>query len=216
MPILINTSPTTTSRPKPFRFKAMWIRDITMGSIIHEVWNKKKSLITLSLLMSKIKNTNLALKEWNRTHFGNLQTSIKNLISTIDSLQSNTQTPTTIKMEQSAQRDLDELLLRERTLWQEKAKTKWLEEGDANTTFFHLTIILHRRNNHIHYIVDNEHNCITNDILIGDAFVNFFSSLFSSVSPVFPLDLQDLIRPSVSATVNSNLVAIPNSTEIQK
>lgn len=43
---------------------------------------------------------------------------------------------TLLQMERYAQHDLNELLLRERTLWQEKAKAKWLEEGDANTSFF--------------------------------------------------------------------------------
>lgn len=91
-PILINTNPPTISRPKPFRFEDMWIRVSSIGSVVQEAWNKTNPHVTVSLLMSKIKNTKLALKQWNRIHFGNLQSSIKNLISFIDFIQSKPQT----------------------------------------------------------------------------------------------------------------------------
>lgn len=194
----------------------MWLRDCSVDSIIHAAWNQKSSPISLALLMTKIKLTKLALKNWNRIHFGNLHKSIQHLKLFIDSLQSTPPTSTSIHMEQAAQRDLDELLLRERILWYEKAKAKWLAEGDANTSFFHLTTILHRRNNHIHYIITHDHTRISNDQSIGDAFVSFFSNLFASVSPDFPTDLQDLITPTISDDVNSSLVAIPTPIEIKQ
>lgn len=45
--------------------------------------------------------------------------------------------------------ELDEHLKREEIFWQKKAKTRWLEEGDANTHYFHITTIVHRRHNKI-------------------------------------------------------------------
>lgn len=214
-PILINTTP-LNSRPKPFRFEAMWLRDSSLGSVIDQAWPKRPHPTTLSHLMSNIKTTKLALKCWNRAHFGNVHTKIQTLQNYIDQLQSQSQTRLVIKMEQIAQQELDELLLRESIHWKEKAKTKWLEEGDTNTRFFHLSIVLHRRNNHIHYIL-NEHNArISDPLLIGDAFTNFYTNIFASCRPLFPLDLLDLITPIITPSINAALTAVSNDLEISQ
>lgn len=128
--------------------------------------------------MSSIKTTKLALKCWNRNHFGNIRTKLQTLKLHIDSLQSQTPTNLVIQMEQMAQQELDELLLRESIHWKEKAKNKWLEEGDANTRFFHLSSILLRRTNHIHYLLNAHNDRICDPLIIGDAFVTFYSNLF--------------------------------------
>lgn len=164
--------------------------------------------------MTKIKVTKLALKSWNQTHFGNIHTRIKNLKTYITHLQSLPQTTLVIQMEQMAQKDLDELLLRETILWKEKAKSQWLVEGDANTHFFHLSTILHRRHNHISFIFDAHNSCIIDPMLIGEAFINFFTHLFASEQPSFPPDLQDLIAPSITIAMNTTLIEVPSNQEI--
>lgn len=42
-----------------------------------------------------------------------------------------------------AKQTLDEIYLEEEKHWKERAKQKWLEEGDNNTKYFH-TIATHR------------------------------------------------------------------------
>lgn len=139
----------------------MWIRDSSIGSLIASAWPTRPQPSTLSNLMSKIKVTKMALKWWNHAHFGNVHTNIQNLKTHIDHLQAQPQTSLVIQMERNAQEELDEILLRERILWKEKAKTKWLEEGDANTRFFHLSTIIHRRKNYIPYILDCHNSKVT-------------------------------------------------------
>lgn len=64
-PLLIDTFPPNPSKPKPFRFKAMWIKDPSAGIIIQNAWSKGDGAQKLSQCMSKIKTTKLALKDWN-------------------------------------------------------------------------------------------------------------------------------------------------------
>lgn len=83
-------------------------------------------------------------------------------------------------------------------MWKEKSKTQWLEEGDANTQFFHLSTIFHRRHNHIHSVLDSDQHRVTDLDSIVNAFVSFYSNLFTSSSHVFVHDFQDLIQLSVT------------------
>lgn len=87
-------------------------------------------------------------------------------------------------------------------------------EGDVNTHYFHTTIIIHRRYNHIYTLLDTDNVSISDPIKIGDLFVSYYSNLFSSGMHSFPIDLQQLITPSISATVNAELLSNPPREEI--
>lgn len=123
-PILINLYPPTSSRPRPFRFEEMWTRDESAALVIQHTWNKGRPLPYFSHLMTKLKMKKVALKEWNVRIFGHLQSKIRQLKSVIESLQACPSSAGNFQMEQQAQADLDELLLRERILWKEKAKAR--------------------------------------------------------------------------------------------
>lgn len=38
-------------------------------------------------------------------------------------------------------------------MWREKSKQRWMEKGDANTRFFHLSTVTQRRYNFIHHLL---------------------------------------------------------------
>lgn len=48
---------------------------------------------------------------------------------------------------------LSEIYRREEIKWCQRARHRWLKEGDANTTFFHRTTNMQRRNNYIHSLL---------------------------------------------------------------
>lgn len=123
-PILINTSPSVTHRPRPFFFEAMWIRDKTVASVIERAWIKGLPLPSLPQVMTKIKNTKVTLKEGNIKVFGRLQTNSKNMRQYIEDLQSQLTSDIAIQSEQKAQPELDELLTMECIHWKEKVKAQ--------------------------------------------------------------------------------------------
>lgn len=209
-PLLLQTNPPSPSLPKPFKFKSMWIGHMDTGPIIEEVWNRHSPFPSL------LKTTKLALKDWNQRVFGKVQQNIKNLRDSIHDLQGQTQDPNTIQAEQSLQFELDELLKREESLWKAKAKTKWIDEGDRNTRFFHLTTIIHRRYNSIHTILASNNTWLNCRQQIGSAFQDYFRTLFSSSNPQHPEDFQHLILPTITCADNLKLRAVPLEEEIQK
>lgn len=168
----------------------------------------------MSQLMSKIKCTKLALKFWNRVHFGHIQSKILELKMYIESLQSLPQFEFVLNQEKMALKELDKIWLRERILWKAKAKDFWLMEGNANTHYFHKTTIVHWRYNHIHIFLHNSNVRFSGTVIIDDLLVSYYSNLFTSGMHSFPIDLQQLITPTITHTINYALLICPSFEEI--
>lgn len=126
-----------------------------------------------------------------------------------------TQTHETLLEEKEAQHQLDLCLKREEYLWRDKAKARWLDEGDANTRFFHLSTIIHRRYNAINIILNSQNIWLTSRQDIGNAFQSYYSGIFHSTNPQFMANFQSLILPSISPYMNRRVVAILSKDEIQ-
>lgn len=214
-PILLLTDSLHSSSPKPFRFESMWLREPSVGLVISQAWRKGVSLPTISQLMTHIKYTKVALKDWNRKYFGHVQSRIVELKNVIDSIQQMPTSERTLLHEDLAVHELDEMLRRERILWQDKAKTKWLLEGDANTRYFHLTTLAHQKHNRIYYIFDPQAGRISNPDKIGQLFVDFYRDLFQTGPHCFPLHMDHLFFSSIDDEANSTLLSIPERPEIQ-
>lgn len=62
----------------------------------------------------------------------------------------------------------------------QKARVKWLQEGDANTAFFHGIIKHGRRKLTIHKIKDTEGNWVEGNFEVANAVVKYFENLLSA------------------------------------
>jgi hypothetical protein len=97
----------------------------------------------------KWKATKGALKQWNFTHFGNIQGAIKQITADIDLIQSAPSSLANLDLENSLKLNLQEQLIREENLWQQKSRELWLTCKDLNTKFFHASTINRRRFNSV-------------------------------------------------------------------
>ncbi|CAK8579757.1 unnamed protein product [Lathyrus sativus] len=53
------------------------------------------------------------------------------------------------RMEYQLQQEMHGLLQKEELMWFQRARTKWLTDGDGNTKFYHVKTVQRRRNNKI-------------------------------------------------------------------
>ncbi|KAG8367512.1 hypothetical protein BUALT_Bualt16G0079600 [Buddleja alternifolia] len=176
----------------------MWIRDPSCKDTVSGAWWGSGRGSPPFILHSKIKTTRSALLLWNRVKFGREKT-IENY-----------------RLEMSPVKDLNELLKREEAMWRQQAKQKWIEEGDANTRFFHLSTIIHRRYNTIFSLRDSNNFVISSWHEKGVLFDNYFKEHFSTCHPSYPHDLESLIPNLVTNEDNENLLSIPSPLEIKQ
>lgn len=217
-PLILNSCISPDGR-KPFRFEAMWTSDPTCSDVVNSSWNKPVIGSPPFQLHSRIKNVKVALKKWNSNHFGNCQSKIKVLKEQIECVQKKDKTTSNLALDENLQHELDIWLAREETLWRQKAKDKWLNDGDANTRYFHITTIIHSRTNKISSIKDLNNNLLFDRDQIGNCFLHFYGNLFKSdqnpADPPFLMDLNNLFTSIINDHDHINLTEIPSATLIK-
>lgn len=101
-------------------------------------------------------------------------------------------------------------------LWQEISKETWLQQGDQNSKYFHLSTIIRRRFNHIDSILNQHQEAVIDFKGIGSIFEEYYKDLFSFVDPNFPPDFKELYpTPYLNLTMRG-LDDIPIGDEIEK
>lgn len=90
-------------------------------------------------------------------------------------------------------------------------------EGDANTHFFHMTIITNRRANAIHRIMSMDNVWSIDRVGTTEVFLQYFDDMFKSTIPNYPKGLQGLMHRCITSELNNILMmAIPSPMEIWK
>lgn len=93
----------------------------------------------------KLRRLRTALRVWNKNDFGNVfrnarlaEDRVKKLENVFDA----SQVEADLANLNRAQADLLRSLAEEEDFWRQKARIKWLQEGDSNTKFFHSTVLM--------------------------------------------------------------------------
>jgi len=83
-PLLLNSSFSVPSLPRPFRFEAFWTKDPTCGIVIEEAWSPFIAGSPSFCLTKKLKLTKAAIKFWNKHYFGIIKSKLDNTLSLLD------------------------------------------------------------------------------------------------------------------------------------
>ncbi|XP_021766581.1 uncharacterized protein LOC110731038 [Chenopodium quinoa] len=191
---------------KPFKFQAAWLTHENFRSFIEEKWDKNAPLIPH---LEKIAND---LQDWNKKIFHNIFRKKRILLARIGGVQkclAQQKSRDIIKLEAKLRKELDEVLEQEELLWYQKSRVEWIQDGDRNTTFFHLSTIARRWRNKISAIKEEpESDWIHDKNRVQEVIVKYFQDLFlaegeleqgSLPTDIFPeftsRDWNNLLRP---------------------
>ena len=112
-------------------------------------------------------------------------------------------------------KELEELLLREEVHWRQKARVKWVREGDCNSKFFH-KVVNGRRNRKFIKILENDRGLVLDNIdSISEEILHFFEKLYSS-PPKESWRVKGLDWSPISAENDSRLDSLFTGEEICK
>jgi hypothetical protein len=213
-PILLNTTHSDLSLPRPFRFEEFWTFDASCNDVISSAWVNNFHGSSAFILSKKLKATKSALKVWNSNHFGKIQKNIVSTLRQLDCIQQSPPSSTSSEQEALLQKHLDDLLIQEESLWRNKSREIWLTCKDLNTRFFHTSTIIKRRRNAIDFLKLPSGEWTSERQVIGNCFTSHFKTVFSSSTPTLDDDLLSLFDNCISPKINESLCALPTEHEI--
>ncbi|KAJ9560001.1 hypothetical protein OSB04_005161 [Centaurea solstitialis] len=131
--------------PKPFKFFDVWLKEDTLGAIVNEAWNiDVNSSDPVRMVRDKFKMVKCKIKEWSRDRFGSLDKKIADLREECNRLEAKAELSNWSESERSkwleSRKSWLDLEEKKCSMLRQKAKTKWLTEGDDNTKFLHAAI----------------------------------------------------------------------------
>ena len=164
--------------PKPFRLINCWLSHPSCLKVINESWSSSFNLS----LPEKFKMVKSALKKWNSSEFGFIETKILSLESFIlsfdDLANHRALDEPELQERRHAQIELWDWLKRKESLWAQKSRAQWLKEGDKNSRYFHSLASIRKRKNAIESITMNG-TVIDSPSEIKKAAAEFFKSIFT-------------------------------------
>ncbi|CAA0835183.1 DNAse I-like superfamily protein, partial [Striga hermonthica] len=183
-----------------FHFDKRWIGKEGFEETVQHAWKTKVSGTPFYQLKEKIKHVRTALLIWS----SKFQTQNQALISQLtNKLQMLNQDKSGSQWEswENTRRDLEKAHRQEEMFWQQKARLKWLREGDSNTRFFHTLTLQRRRFNAITRLLTSRGQAVTNQEDIASHIAEFYKNLFSSEGSWGG----DALLPLIPTTITSEL-----------
>lgn len=181
-PVLVQLQPSlgAARTNPPFRFQAMWMQHKDYYAFVNEAWSKSTEPIE-----HKIASLASELTTWNKQVFGNILIIFKQkrrLLARIGGIQRScchNDNQSLRKLELKLIKQYEELRDSETMLWKQKSREKWIQEGDRNTKFFHLTTLVRRRRNKIDGLFDAHGSWSDSHVVMKGIAKDFFMDLFS-------------------------------------
>nr|XP_027096078.1 uncharacterized protein LOC113715975 [Coffea arabica] len=148
-PLLLSAVTNLDDKPKPFRFMNFWTSKPELLDVIKCQWNRRFSGPLLNIFAQKLRKVKAALRIWSRNVFGDIFESVKvaeqRAFKAELSYDDDASEANLVELHE-AQAQLRRSHGVEHMFWQQKARLKWLKDGDRNSKYFH-SVVAKRRNN---------------------------------------------------------------------
>ncbi|GAU10446.1 hypothetical protein TSUD_420660, partial [Trifolium subterraneum] len=125
-PLLVTQDLLVIKHPTPFRFYRAWTSHVDCARVVTEVWSQPVQGPPMVCLQDKLKRLRAALKEWNRSVFGNIDHNVKLAIEEVSSVQAlidaNDFSAALQQRDFEAQLQLSKVLMQQEMFWRDKAR----------------------------------------------------------------------------------------------
>ncbi|XP_042980012.1 uncharacterized protein LOC122310200 [Carya illinoinensis] len=182
-----------TLRPHIFRYEAAWGKREECSLIVKQAWLLSCHLNPKTRASREgLNNCREKLKTWGR------------------------KVSQEHKKIQQAQAEIDKLLEIEEIKWRQRAKQRWLQEGDRNTKYFHQCASHRRLINTIKKVANEKGVTANNQEEVSLAFQDFYRNLFSTSAPRGSATLLQSFQARISSEMNRTLTRPYSKEEIQR
>ncbi|VFQ78789.1 unnamed protein product [Cuscuta campestris] len=220
-PILFQYGSSLGNKGKPFKLFNRWLQHEDFPGLVCQSWEAGVTGSKQYSLCSKLKRLKPPLKFLNRRAFGHISRRameakedyrlvIKEVV-----LDPNNQT---LLDEAEAKRKRANFLMdAELAFYQQKAKCDFIMNSDRCTSYFHSIVKKNRKKNVVGFLVREDGSKITSIGEVANIFVDYYTTLFGTSSPVEPVGPDILAAgSSVPISAHSALLATVTPEEVRQ
>ncbi|KAK9931811.1 hypothetical protein M0R45_019074 [Rubus argutus] len=197
----------------------MWLEHKDFLSFVKDCWCSISAHgCPLTVLQHKLRVLRKALRSWNWEVFGDVHHRVKLDLDALAEIQNDIVasggSDEKFAKETELQANLNDSLRLQEILWKEKARLRWLSDGDRNTQYFHAMCRARRHRSSITLLQNND-EVIDDPLLIQSHIIDYYADLFAHHTDYLDNGLVSSIIPSlVTEAENSTLILIPSDEEI--
>jgi len=137
--------------PKPFKVYDGWLMNKDYQKVVRDCWSETQPRGWGGYaLKCKLQNLKQRLKNWSKDNIGDLGNKVKQIQQKLNDLENSMTTQPSDQQVQElkkTQADLWEKATLHESIMRQKSRSKWIKEGDSNTSYFHKIINHSRRRN---------------------------------------------------------------------
>ncbi|KAG5533573.1 hypothetical protein RHGRI_027682 [Rhododendron griersonianum] len=162
---------------------------------VEETWSQNGEGSKMYTVCKKLRGCKEKLKAWSIRKFGNLKLMIATTKDQLMEVQKQIQNgfnPDALALEKSLIKKLEDLWQKNAMYWHQRSRIKWLQMGDKNSRFFHLSTIQRRQRNQIMRLKDSS---------------GVWKSEHKEIAEIIKLHFQDLYRGPPSRNLE-NMVSL--------
>lgn len=211
-----------------FRFEAFWTSMEGFQSVVQSAWSiGLPGADTCKSLDFKLRNTAKALRAWSATSVGSVRMQLAMARLVVGEFDAAQETRILSDDELVLRSELKRMILGlsslSRTIARQRSCIRFLQDGDANTKFFHLQACHRKRKSYIPAYFEHAGLTLSDDEAKSDAICHFFNGLLGTYFErsrninlaqigLPQLDLESLISPFSVDEVWAVIKAIPNDS----
>ncbi|KAL9678347.1 hypothetical protein QQ045_016191 [Rhodiola kirilowii] len=179
-------------RRNSFRYCNFWEEIDDYHDRVDVCWKSSRDCNNLFMLQDKLK----AMKRMMKGHFVKLSRGMEKRVDELRSelgvaqihAEQHPNDPVLAQKEQLLTKEFRKVMGYQFLFNQQRAKLRWLKEGDANSKYFHSLLKGRRSKNSIRHVKDAVGLVHTEEATIKKVFVNYFKSILAETKVCSPID----------------------------
>jgi len=204
--------------PRPFRSLGVWQKDSRFKDFVSLNWaSYDVQRSGIYIFKEKLKKLKADLKVWNKEVFGDVNFASEELQKRINKLDTLDDNRGLEESEREERRllpvELTTIMFKQEAVIFQKARQKWLKQGDLNTNFFHSSVKWRRTRNELHGLFVDGRWC-EDKVVIKDKVRDYFEDRFAR-NETCAIRLDNVRFNSISEADNEMLVRDFSEEEIK-
>lgn len=224
-PLLISASISVNWSVPVFRFDNNCLEYIDCHNAVKDAWNFMPHGNPLQACTHLLSHTRIKIKSWRSSGVSSIDKALASTEQEISLLEMTDAISNSNSLLMDLYGKFAALQRQNSVIWAQRARLLWVKDGDRNSRFFHNCTRIRSHINHISQIADHHRNITSDRSGIEDAFLQFYTNLWSSLNDIdftevlhtlpsdlpqiFETDAQLLIRPVTREEVYETLMDLP-------